>query len=219
MSSNGNGNGTRKKRALKEGLSAKHQAFVLALVNPDVTGDDYAKAAEMAGYEATENTTLHHIGLQLAYQPRIQKALREASLAEAAEPGWCEKRLMELASSSMENFTDETGITMERAAKVGALGQIKRYKRTTWKDKKGIVHVNEVIELHEPIQAVIALAKMRGELTERVRHELVGDGPHPDLQDEREVRLRAELAKIRDENRLGRKSVDDDAGTDGIPSN
>jgi hypothetical protein len=150
----------------KDGLTMLQRAFVEAITGP--AKGNAAESARLAGYD-TDGSGFSTIGCRNLNVPAIQRAIAVKILEGKDTPEWARASLMEIAATSMTNFlsVDERGNEhwdWKKAHAAGAIGQIRKYKKTVWRNKKtGIEEKSQSeVELYDRAAAVDTLMKLLG---------------------------------------------------------
>jgi hypothetical protein len=183
------GNGKSKSNKLgPDGLTDRQRAFVEAFTGD--AGGNAAEAYRMAGYEPGADTEVNAIrAYTLLQRPHMQDAVAWYAARRGLDGENAKINLAEIARSSMNNFLSvdadgEPKLDFHRAVERGALGQIKKYKRTDRTDKDGFTTTTHEIEVHDRLPAVQTILKMNGLLSEKVDHTVkITDETDPLLSD------------------------------------
>jgi phage terminase small subunit len=167
-----------------DGLTVRNRSFVDALVGP--AGGNASKAAEMAGYNCENRNSLRATASEILTKPNVARAIALALAKRRLTPEWAKNRLADIAGADMNNFmvtaTDDDGnaypkIDFERAAALGALGQIREYDPEKGK-----------IRLHDPTPALVTILKLFGLITDKHEHNQSGA-----------IQLQFDLSKLNDD--------------------
>jgi phage terminase small subunit len=163
-------------------LTVRQRLFVEALIGP--AGGNATKAAEMAGYKSDNRNALYVTACETLRIPKVQEAIRLAIARLKDSPEWARASLVDLASSSMENFVtvdDETGemkLDPIKARDAAALGQIKKFRQRLIPGRDGAPNEMDVtIEIHDRTSALQTLLKLDGKLVDRMEHTGPDGGP------------------------------------------
>lgn len=192
-----------------DGLTIRQRLFVKAILG--TAGGNASKAAEMAGYSAENRNALRVTAHRVLTHANVQRAVAHRLASMLASPEWVRLNLVSIASSSMANFLtrDENGrfvTDLDKAAAIGALGQIREIKEESLKvgDSPATI-IKQTIKLHDATAANIALAKLYGLIVEKHEHSGPGGGPI-----EATVKIQSDLERCADEfDRFARRPVGD----------
>lgn len=139
-----------------DGLTLRQRRFVEAIVGGAC--GDRTKAAEIAGYRSDNRNALAATASRLLRVVKVSQAIAEGMAKRNLGPEGVRFRLAAMANSSMDNFlsVDDQGRPrpdFEKAASMGAIGQIKEYDEQAGK-----------IKVYDPTRALTTLAQIYGML-------------------------------------------------------
>lgn len=160
---------------LVEGLTVKEWKFVEAYLGPAF--GDATQAAALAGYPDDNRYRLKAQGWALVNRPRVHSAIVMRMHEMFDDPSWTRNRLIQVAASSLANFLTlvpgEDGkpaaavVDLDKALQAGALGQLKKFDPESG-----------AIETHNPVPALVALAKLQGLWVEKGEMKILGNLEH-----------------------------------------
>lgn len=134
-----------------------------------------ALACELAGYRSDNRDSLKSTAWRVIHRPRVQAAIARKLAEFELAPDNLKQGIAAQAQSSMANFlspgSDGTlHVDLNRAAELGALGQLKEIKEEVMEMNGAATVIKRTIKIHDPLPARIALAKIQGLMIEKIQH-------------------------------------------------
>lgn len=166
-----------------DGLTIRQRLFVEALAGP--ARGNATKAAEMAGYNASNRNSLCATASENLRKPMIQRALAHALAKLSASPEWAINQAFYNARVSMADFLvvgddGQPVFDWKKAAASGAIGQIREYKEDgiVTGDDEGPAVIKRSFKLIDSQKALDTVLKLHGVLVDKSEVKVKADVAH-----------------------------------------
>jgi hypothetical protein len=144
-----------------DGLTNRQRLFIEAYLGPARL--NASRAAKLAGYSVKSKVSLQVQGSRLLCNAMVQSRVRARLAGMGVDRELILERIGQLAGSSMADMLqpDEGGrivLSLEKAAELGALGLIKKYREESGSEGVTI----RTVEIHDPGKYLELLARHTG---------------------------------------------------------
>lgn len=181
-------------------LTHKQRLFVAAYVGP--AAGNGTKAAQLAGYRDDNRDSLKATACETLTKPYVQRAIARLVASKLGSADWTRAGIVEIANANLSDFATvdaagEVVIDMAKAFEAGATGLVREIKEEVIKSVGSVAVIKRSFKLHDRLRALEILAKMNGQLNEKMILTSASGGPVEVTHTFDYEQFRSELAGIR----------------------